>query len=139
MATIKNLTQIPAPTDDESVVIQNSIGNFKADFHPIDIVNYATGIAAGSTVKEAIATLIDYYLSVRGGSKAWGIGLVCAQWASVSNGIQIMLMLGRWGDYKAIYGIAITQANGVHAFTRFDTGSAAGTLRVGEISSNPLS
>lgn len=134
MATINTLNQLTIPTDADNLVIENAEGNFKAPYRKLDVVNYATGIQAGSTVKEAIATLLAYYKTTKGESDAYSMGMVCSAWATVSNGIQMIVCVGRFIDYKTYYGIAITQSNGIHVFTRFDTSSAEGTLRTAQIS-----
>lgn len=139
MATINTLNQLTVPTDADNLVIENAEGNFKTPYRQIEVINYADGIPNGYTAKQAIDLLLTYFKERKGGSDAWGMGLVCAQWAGVSNGIQMLVMVGRWGDYKAYYGMAITQANGIHVFTRFDTGASEGTLRTGQISDVTLS
>lgn len=139
MATINTLNQLTVPTDADNLVIENAEGNFKTPYRQIEVINYADGVPSGYTVKQAIDLLLSYLKERKGGSDAWGMGLVCAQWAGVSNGIQMLVMVGRWGDYKAYYGMAITQTNGIHVFTRFDTSSTTGTLRTGQISDVQLS
>lgn len=139
MATINSLNLLDTPTDNDNLVIENENGNFKTPYRQIEVFNYDTGIPAGYTVKQAIETLLAYYKTEKGGSDAYGCGLVCAMWAGVSNGIQVFVNVGLQGTYKIYFGYAITQADGIHVFTRFDTAGTEGTLRTAEISNAQLS